>query len=134
MNLILRYSSYLDKRPFIGRIATGTFLCGAGDVLVQTLIEKRSFLGLINDNIEAKKTFDVKRAFRASFIGLTAISLNLYGWYSKVLPYLLKRFQSNYVVKHYPFLATTLFGKDYSWIYVKHLKYFAQFPSIFLGN
>ena len=110
MNFIARYSAYLDKRPFFGRVATSTFLCFAGDVLTQTLIEKRSFLGLLNDNIEAKKTFDVKRSARAGLIGLTAISLNLYGWYSKVLPFILRKLNNNYVVKTYPLLATTLLG------------------------
>jgi hypothetical protein len=110
MNLILRYSAYLDKRPFVGRVATGAFLCLFGDVITQTLIEKRSFQGLFNDNIEAKKSFDLTRCLRAGFIGLTGISLNLYGWYAKVLPFLLRRLSNNYLVKTYPFLATTLLG------------------------
>ena len=114
MKLFARYSNYLDTRPFAGRLLTGTVLCFFGDILTQTVIEKRSFSALFDENASKKSQFDVPRSIRAGFIGLTAISLNLYGWYSKLLPFIFQRFGHTHLFKTYPTAVTTFMGKLFS--------------------
>lgn len=122
MNLVTRYSAFLDRRPFVSRLVTSTVLCLAGDMIVQTAIEKRSLSSLFMKADPKIKKFDVNRTLRAGFVGATAISLNLIGWYRKVLPFLCSRFANTFMFKRYPTLATTFLG--ISILYINHTGHF----------
>ena len=57
------------------------------------------------------KKFDVIRSLRAGFIGMTAISLNLYWWYSLALPRIISRYGHTYLLSKYPTASVTFMGK-----------------------
>lgn len=127
--LMERYSRYLDAKPFKSRCVTGALLCLTGDFITQVVFEKRSFFKAFTNKSEevsegSDTAFDFARSGRALFVGATVISFNLYGWYSKLLPMILRRFQGSYMLKNYQTLSITFMGKRYF--------YFGDFSELFL--
>ena len=110
MRLAKAYSKYLDHQPFWGTVSTGTILCFCGDIITQTFIEGRSILGK-SENLS--KPYDYARTVRAGVIGASAISLNLFVWYKKVLPFIMTRFQNLSLMRKYPVFISTVLGMIY---------------------
>ena len=139
--LVQRYSNYLDAKPFQSRCVTGAVLCFTGDILTQLAIEKKSIFKAISKAFggEQAKTqdvgasqdhFDFVRSGRAFFVGATVISFNLYGWYSKLLPAILRRFQHTYFLKNYQTFSITFMGRGiflYGWVGFGVWGYFFNF-------
>ena len=129
MNLFLRYSAYLDKRPFLARIATGTFFCLTGDVLTQTMIDNHSISALFTMSDPETKKFDTGRILRAGVIGVTAIGLNLIAWYRKILPFIILKFGHTYLFRNYLTATTTFLGTPHSFCLLL-LFYFSLFSKL----
>ena len=110
LNLVRRYSALLDRRPMITRLCTGAFLCFTGDVMTQILVEGRSLLAHFNPSASPETKFDTMRTKRACLVGFTAISLNLYAWYSKLLPLIVRTLSATRFFKAYPTAITTFIG------------------------
>lgn len=63
---------------------------------------------LISQKLIEKQAFDVKRSVRATIIGATTISLSLYAWYYKFLPYLFAQFPASSLLNRYSALSITV--------------------------
>jgi protein Mpv17 len=80
--LFSRYSSWLTKRPLASRLITGVSLFTCGDLISQTLIEKRGIFS-------GTKKVNLYRTLRTSLLAATVICPGSYMWYQKFLPRIL---------------------------------------------
>ena len=113
MNLLNTYSRFLEKRPLLGRTLTAGFLVWAGDMIAQILIEGRRFDFNSTSLTKEKKIinkFKWDQSLRAFIIGVSVISLNMYGWYNKIIPYLFKQYGHFNFINKYPILTVTILG------------------------
>ena len=111
LNLMNMYSRFLEKKPFLSTtVTTGLFLFSA-DVITQLIFEKRKidFLN-INASGSFNREYQFWRSISAGFTGLTVMSFNLYFWYQKILPAIVKKLKRFNWVKKYPIFSTTAFG------------------------
>ena len=117
MQVIKRYSLYLEKRPFFVTSMTTGVLCFLGDIITQTLIEKKSILPFYKKNI-SDNSFDFIRSFRAGFTGLTVMSVNLFFWYKKLLPAIIKKYNYLHFVKNNKNLSMVVLGKLFNLLFL----------------
>ena len=77
-----RYNNWVDKKPFKSMCISGGFLFVTGDVLAQTVFERKGFW--------RENEFDWVRTVRFTSIGTFLATPGLYGWYAKGMPYIEK--------------------------------------------
>jgi len=82
-SVIERYTAYLQRRPLYARCLTTSFLVFSGDLLAQTIIEKKGPGG--------SKPIDKVRLVRSAALGFCVIAPNLHMWYTLTLPKILSR-------------------------------------------
>ena len=121
MSLLAKYTRFLEMRPVLGRCLTTGVLACTGDFIAQIFIEKKSFFmknskNALNANKNSRKRearagqFCLKRSWRAFVMGFSILSLNMYAWYHKCVPFLLRVFSQVRVVTRFPNATVTVLG------------------------
>lgn len=84
-SLFQRYTHSLTVRPYTTKMATSFFVFSSGDFICQRYIEKRS-----------AQHYDYTRTFRQAVFGTLMVAPTLHIWHSKMIPVIIKPFQSRF--------------------------------------
>lgn len=88
-SIVSKYTAWLNRSPFFSRLITTGSIVASGDILCQTIFEKKSLLVTESSSCE-KKPVDWNRVGKALLTGMLVNNTNIYFWYMKCLPAIMR--------------------------------------------